>query len=233
MIDLNKLQTFNTDINHVFHGKIIECDMKGASLQIADVFNLLPKEKIEYLRNLPKNERVVQTGLIQKENPEFSDAFHNKLLEVRRHFIEQNKIKDDEIIAIHSDAIWVNTKRELQYIIDNIEFTSKNKFTSYIRFHNIEILYNDDDGSVVYKGVPKQLLEQHSIGLCRHILKVFQMIENDDDRIFDYLSTFQSQYLKWELNDNCYLPFAKVNGDRFSENLELLSFLCNIAIKEC
>ena len=44
MIDFDKLKTINTSIDHIFHGKIMECDMREASLQIAEKFNLLSRE---------------------------------------------------------------------------------------------------------------------------------------------------------------------------------------------
>lgn len=233
MIDLDRLQTFNTSVTHAFHGKIFECDMREASIQIARVFNLLPIEKINYLKALPKEERVVQTGLCQKNDPLFSETLQQKLKEVRRHFIEENNIKDEEILSIHSDAIMLNTKRKIKYTVDNIEFRPKHKWTSYIRYQNIEMFYDEDTDHIDYKGINSELLGKHTFGLQPHILKVFQMIENNDERIFRYLSKYQCDYLTRKLKPECYIPFEKINGDEFLTNLNLLSYLCKIAIKEC
>lgn len=231
MIDFNKLLTTNPEITHAFHGKIMECDMREASLQISDVFNLLPKDTINELHLLPKEERVIKVGLIQKGNQEFSDSLFTKLKEVRKHFIDINKIVDEEVISLHSDAIFINTKKPLKLIIDGIEFKIKHKWTSYIRYNNIEMLYDGDTDSIVYKGISSNVLKFHTIGLCQHILKVFQMIENNDELIFNYLADYQSKYLSGQLNPNCYKPFGQLNGD-IKYNLKFLAYLCNIAIKE-
>ena len=233
MIDFDKLLTYNPEVTHVFHGKIMECDMREASLQISEVFHYLPQEVIDELKLLPKKERVVRVGNIQKQDPSFSDKYYTKLKEVRKHFIEVNNIADDEIISLHSDAIFINTKKQLNMIVDDIEFKSKHQWTSYIKYENIEMFYNDDNETVTYKGIPDELLKIHTIGICRHILKMFKMIENGDDDVFAYLSAYQTKYLKGELSDNTYLPFGKVNGNKFHDNLKLLSYLCKIAIKEC
>lgn len=233
MIDFDKLKTINTSIDHIFHGKIMECDMREASLQIAEKFNLLSREELENLKVLPKEQRVVQVGCIQRDHPEFTEAYYSKLKEIRKHFIEVNKLTDDNIIALHSDALFVNTKRKLKLVIDGIEFRIKGQWTSFMRFDNLEFFYDDDNEEMTYKNVPDSLLKLHTIGLCKHILTVFKMIENNDERIFDYLSDFQSRYLKGELSSNYYIPFAKINGVPLQDNLKLLSFLCLMAIKEC
>ena len=233
MIDYDKLLTYNTDITYAFHGKITECDIREASLQIADRFHYLPDDVIDELKLLSKKDRVVRVGNIQKENPHFSEQYYSKLREIRRHFISTNKLTDENVISLHSDALFINSKKRLKMIIDDIEFKSKHRWTSYIRYNSIEMFYNDDDNSITYKGITDKLLQLHTIGLCRHILKVFQMIENNDERIFHYLSDYQSKYLQHQLNDNCYIPFGRVNGEEFKENLKLLSYLTQIAIKEC
>jgi hypothetical protein len=233
MIDFDKLLTYNPEVTHAFHGKIMECDMREASLQIAEVFHYLPQNVIDELKLLPKKDRVVRVGNIQKQDPSFSDKYYTKLKEVRKHFIEVNNITDDEIISIHSDALFINTRRKLKMVVDGIEFKAKHQWTSYIRYENIEMFYNDDDESITYKGIRENVLDKHTIGMCRHILKVFKMIENNDDRIYHYLSEYQTQYLKGELPENCYLPFTKINGKYFNDNLKLLAYLAQIAMKEC
>ena len=233
MIDYDKLLTYNTEITHAFHGKIVECDMREASLQISEVFKYLPQDTINELKLLPKTERVIRVGNIQKSDPSFSEKYYSKLKEVRKDFIVENKLDDSNIISLHSDAIFINTKKPLKLFVDDIEFKCKHQWTSYIKYNNIEMFYDDDTETITYKGIPENLLNIHTIGLCKHILKVFKMIENNDESIFAYLSVYQSKYLKGQLNENTYMPFGKVSGERFHDNLKLLSQLCEIAIKEC
>lgn len=233
MIDFDKLQTYNTDVVHAFHGKIMECDIREASLQISERYNLLPKEVITYLRSLDKTPRVKATGEYQKQHPEFSEAYYKHLREIRIGFVELNKLKNEEILSIHSDAIIVNSKRKLKFIVDGVEFRPKHHWTSYIRYKNVEMLYDGDNDKIDYKGLGEKLFQKHERGICQHILKVFGMIENDDERIYKYLSSYQTKYLTGELPNNVYESFERLNGVRVIENLELLSFLCKIAIKEC
>lgn len=233
MIDLDKLQTYNTELVHAFHGNIMECDIRESSLQISERFGLLPISVIERLRVMEKKQRVKATGDYQKEHPEFSESYYRILRDIRRQFVSINKLKDDEMLSIHSDAILVNSRRKLKFVVDGIEFRPKHHWTSYIRYKTIEMLYDGDRNKIDYKGLGEKLFQRHERGICQHILKVFDMIENDDERIFKYLSEYQTEYLKRQLPDQVYLSFDRLNGDEFKENLELLSFLCKIAIKEC
>lgn len=232
MIDLNKLLTVNSEIQYAFHGKIMEADMREASLQISERFKLLPQNEIDRLKLLTKDERVKRVGCLQRDRKGYSDQFLTKLKEVRMEFIKENHIEDNEIISLHSDAIFINTKKPLKLIIDDIEFKVKHQWTSYIRYNTIEMFYNGDDESMTYKGMSDKLLDRHTIGLCPHILKVFKMIENYDNDILTYVKNYQTKYLQYKLPENCYMPFDKLNGNAFNDNLNLLSFLCKVALKE-
>lgn len=233
MVNLDIQTGVNKAIDYVFHGKIVEYDMRAASLQISDRFKLLPVSKIEELKRMTKDERVKEVGICQRDIPGYSEKLLQHIREVRRHFIETNKVEDDQIIALHNDALFINSLQPFKLIVDGIEFTEKTIWTSYIRFENIEMFYNNDTGQIEYKGVSSKTLPKHEIGMCKHILKVFNMIENNDERTLDYITDYQTKYLKGQLNENCYIPFANVSGQQTLENMKLLAFLCMIAIKEC
>ena len=87
------------------------------------------------------------------------------------------------------------------------------------------------DGTIDYKGIPKQMLQQHTTGMNLHILKIFEMMENYDEDIIPYLRKFQKRYLANQLPDHYYIPFGHTGAFK-SENLKLLSYLAKIIIRE-
>lgn len=232
MIDHDVMLCQNKDIEYIFHGNIMECDMCEASVQLSDVFNLLPKDKVEQLKLLSKKERVKMVGCIQRDDPEFSKRLHEHLMSVRKDFIALNKISDDDIVCLNHDAIFINTNKKLINKVDNIEFKIKHTWNSYIRYNNIEMYYNDLNGTITYKNIPSDVLACHTIGLCRHFVKLFCMLENYDEDVLQYLSRFQQQYLQNKLSDSYYIPFGKPNGPLKTENLKILAYLCKIALRE-
>lgn len=232
MIDRNKLLTINDEIEFLFHGNIVEYDMREASVQLSDRYNLLDKKTVERLKLLPKQKRVKEVGCIQRDTPGFTERFHQKLFDVRNQFIEDNNLSDNEIIGIHSDALFINTKKDINPIIDGITFVPKHHWSGYVRYNNIEMFYNDETSTIDYKNIPVEVLELHTIGMCTHIQKVFSLLDSFDESVLVYESRFQKAYLMNQLDEAFYIPFGKINGQPKIENLSFLSFLTKMSILE-
>ena len=71
----------------------------------------------------------------------------------------------------------------------------------------------------------------HTLGINRHLLKIFQMVELGDESVISYLAKFQMRYIQDKLPDYYYIPFGKRSGDYKMENLSLFAFLANV-VKE-
>ena len=143
---LTKMNMFNNDVKYMFHAPILEYDMNAASLSLSERFQLLPKETIEELKLLPKDKRVYRTGLIRRENKEFSVTVDQKLRDVRKEFIDENDIKPDDILSLHSDAIIFTSRKKIKNVIDGITFKESSisrylvKVFKYIENYDIQVL---------------------------------------------------------------------------------------------
>lgn len=220
---------YNTNLEFCFNKDIVEYDMQQASLSVSRRFHLLDDALLDELERMPKDQRTKKVGLIQRDDKEFSDAMINGLLQTRKEFIEANHLSEDDIITLHSDALMFIRRGPIIDNINGVPFVHKNSWTSYIRYGQVEMFYVD--GTIDYKGIPKQMLQQHTMGLNLHILKVFDMIENYDEDLIPYLKKFQKKYLMNQLPDYYYIPFGHT-GQFKGENLKLLSFLARIANRE-
>jgi hypothetical protein len=226
---LTKMNMFNNDVKCMFHAPILEYDMNAASLSLSERFQLLPKETIEELKLLPKDKRVYRTGLIRRENKEFSVTVDQKLRDVRKEFIDENDIKPDDILSLHSDAIIFTSRKKIKNVIDGITFKESSHATGYIRYNAIEMFYNDN--GMTYKGGNKELLQTHTMGISRYLVKVFKYIENYDIQVLSYLSKFESEYLTDRYPEFMYSPFGMPGVFKFS-NLDLFAYIAKIVLKE-
>lgn len=220
----------NDKIQYLFHGNIMEYDMVAASLSISRRFNLLDDALIDQLNLLPKKDRTRRIGLIQKDDKDYSEKLLKGILNIRKTFLEQNNLTDENVVSLHSDAVFFNSKSEVKNIADGVEFKKKGSWTSFIRFRNIEMLY--DGACVTFKNVNKDMLNMHTLGIIRHISKIFEMIEDYNDEIFDYMSRFQAQYLQDKLPDYYYIPFCRPAESFKTYNLQLFAFLANVVLQE-
>ena len=137
----DKLMDFNENIQYIFHTNICECDMVAASVSVCERYKLLTDEKIEWLKLLPKEKRTVEMGKMQKDKS-FSDKMISGLLETRDIFINENRIKDEDIISLHSDALFIINKHKIKTKVNGIEFKIKNSYSSYIKYDDrMEMFY--------------------------------------------------------------------------------------------
>jgi len=224
-----KLLWFNPNIQFMFHSNIVEYDMRAMSVSVSEKYNLLDKETINILKLLPKEQRTVRMGLLQKENKEFSKQLISCELETRRKFLEANDLDETNVLSLHSDACIFNSKKEIINVIDGIEFKHENTWSSYMNFNGIEMFY--DNGVITYKGIPKDMLNKHTLGIHKYLCNVFDKVDNYDYGVLDFIAKFQDRYLKDKLPEYYYTPFGR-KGDYKMGNLELFSFVANVILKE-
>lgn len=224
-----KLLWFNPNINFMFHANIVEYDMKAMSVSISERYNLLDQSIIDKLKRMPKEQRTKAVGLMQRDDKNYSERLIQCELETRRKFLEVNGLTENDVICLHSDACIFNSRKRIINNIEGVEFKHANTWSSYMRFKGIEMFF---DGEVLeYKGVAKELLNQHAMGIHRYLCEVFNKIENYDPSIVDYITKFQMKYLQDKLPDYYYIPFGRL-GDFKMSNLELFAFIANVVMRE-
>lgn len=224
-----KLLWFNPNIQFMFHANIVEYDMKAMSVSISEKYQLIDQSIIDKLKRMPKDQRTKAVGLMQRDSKEYSERLIQCELETRRKFLEMNNLTESDVICLHSDACIFNSRKKIINNIEGVEFKHANTWSSYMRFKGIEMFY---DGEVLeYKGVAKELLNQHSMGIHRYLCEVFNKLENYDQSIIDYITKFQKNYLQDKLPDYYYLAFGRL-GDYKMSNLELFAFIANVVMRE-
>ena len=226
---MDKLQFINDDISYLFRQNIVEYDMQSASLAVSERFNLIDSNRLDELKNMTKKKRVVEVGMMQKDK-EFSDALINAIIKTRQEFLDMNHIKESNIIALHSDAIIFNNNSPIKTRIDNVEFILKSEWTSYIKYRNVEIYYGD--GAITYKGIPREMLKLHTLGINLFLAKVFSMVENNDYSVIKYVKKTMKLYLSDKLPACYYMPFGNIKSDGRMENLNFFSHIIKILVRD-
>lgn len=213
MYDPNKQVWLNPNIEYLFDQDIIEYDMRDAGFSLIKQYKLLPEEIIRRLSGIEKHQRHIEVGKIQGKDKEFSKALSNKFAEIRKLFIESNKLTDDEIISVKKDAIFTigfcsKTK------FGGILFNQKNHYSSYIRFPNVrdlEIYYSSDNIDI--KGMSDSTVNRHRLYMLEFIRKIIDMIESNNSSVKRYIINFIGEYKNRELDETFYLEFNNKSKD--------------------
>ena len=148
------------------------------------------------------------------------------IISTRQEFLDINHITEDEILCLHSDAIVFDMNQtDIIDHVDNVNFIRKGQWSSYILYNGVEMYYND--GVIDFKGIPKDILKMHTLGLVQYLVKIFEYLEACDDSVVPYMKKFQKRYFSDKLPIYYYTSFPRV-GTHKMENLNLFSFLTRV-----
>lgn len=222
-----KMLWYNDNIQFLINKNIVEYDMVAASVSVSDVLNLLPKNVIDELKLLPKEKRTRRVGCLQRDDKEYSEKLLAGIRDIRKEFLLTNNLDESNVITLHSDAIFFSSKKKINNIVHGVEFKHKNTWSSYIRYGKVEMFYNN--GVIDYKGIPQDMIYQHTLGINKYLINIFQMLEDLDTDIYDYITTFQKNYLQDRLPEYYYTSFGKF-GQYKLENLHLFSYIAKIVM---
>jgi hypothetical protein len=143
-------------------------------------------------------------------------------------------LDESNILSLHSDACIFNSRKKIIDEIEGIKFHHDNTWCGYMRYDRAEIFYgenSDGSGFIDIKNAPKDIIQQHTFGLNKYLMKVFSYIENYDMDVFNYVSKFNKQYLQDKLPEYYYFSFGKA-GPYKNSNLELFATVAEMLLKE-
>jgi hypothetical protein len=230
---------YNTPVNALFNHTIIEYDMKSANTSLAREFELLPEDEIKRIENLPKTEREITIGLLKRDTEGYSEKEKAAFIIARKLFYEDNKLEDEEIVAIHRDAIFTLRYVDYERVTKNINFRKKNEYTSYLNL-GVKVFQKNDGIDV--KGIDDDLYEEKHKDYFGSFLHDFihRVEVTPKDSYMRFLVNFYDQY-KWRKLDSGYYrefnarsQFHYLDGryaeEEYQEDLSTLDISFNLKL---
>ena len=210
----------NKDIEEIINEDIIEYDMKSAGLSIIKSHKLLDERTIGLLEILPKDQRSIKIGNLQKGNKELTKQLNDGFEYYRKMFMESNGISDDQIISIKKDAIFT-TKRCKYLEFDEVRFDDKNSYTSYYYFpgaSKIELYYNKNKIDV--KGIHDDNVKLHKDHMVEFFKRYAYMNEQSTkSNIIKFIKEFSYLYKTRQIDKGYYREFNVNSRFRLYEQI--------------
>ena len=217
---LNKVNFLNTRISPFFISTFIrEYDMRQSNISVLKYKGIINDEEFNYYSNLPKIERQIKIGLMQKENPELAKTITDTMKELRNTFIKENNLNESNVISIKNDALFILPPFPNKTIISNdVEFRVKNTYTSYYLFNRdfpgpkIECYYYlnrlADDEILDVKGISDKVLPLHENHFIDLLKTVFYSAESEPrEETIRLLSTIYENYITRKMDIEYYREF--------------------------
>jgi hypothetical protein len=197
----------NPNVAYLFNTEIVEYDMKEAGFSLVQEYELLPKTVIEDLKKIPKEQRKIEIGNLQRQSDKLKSDLKTAFALARERFFDLNVLDKEDIISIKKDAIFTTKKCNIQEIGDYIVFRPKNTYTSYIHMYtHLEFYYNPTTLDI--KGIGDEKLVYHEDYMIKFLKNFFHKMETEDPiKVIEYTKRFIDKYKKMELEVGYYRNF--------------------------
>lgn len=207
MAHLFDLDSYTAPIGYVISHFIREYDISKANINILLYKNLISKDQYDYYYNLPKQQRAILVGLLQRDNSAIRTGLTEGFGEVRHMFYEANDIHEYQVLSIKKDAIFLIDHIPKVTKFGNIEFVNKNIYTSFYNLDKIEYYYyaDKDNEKLDVKGISDNTLILHQNYMLDYLKYIFHLAQ--DGRITDALNNIQDFYnsfINYELDIGYY-----------------------------
>jgi hypothetical protein len=200
----------NKNVSFLVNTTIIEYDLKSAGFNLIKEFKLVGERQLKILEELGKKERQIRIGLLQRNDKELGKKLNECFVEARRRFITSNNIKDDEILSIKKDAIFVTRFCDNTKIGDYLEFDVKSHYSSYYYLNKLELYYNGMTNTLDVKGISDDLLELHKDYFLDLLKTIFKMMEStDSNTVRHYLVKVCNYYKNRQLETGYYRTLSR------------------------
>ena len=202
----------------IFNHTIVEYDLKSANISLAKEFELLEEDEIKRIESLPKQERVIAIGMIERENKAYIEKEKMAFMSARKLFFDANQIKDEEIHAIRKDAIFVLRYVKEEKIGKHLNFRMKNEYTSYMNLSPLHIYYSKINGLDI-KGMSDDVYEEfHKEYFGSFLYDTIRMIESGDKgRALKKVRLFYDAYKTKQLEAEYYREFDAASQFRYTD----------------
>lgn len=211
MDNLLKSPKYTSNKDYIISGYIREYDISKANINILYKYGVLSKEKYEYYLTVDRMTRQIDIGLMQKDK-RVSEILKNGIMEYKKKFFIANDIREEDVLNIRNDAVFLLNKIANVTKFDNIEFVNKNTYTSYYKLKNLEIYYFFDSinniEKIDVKGIGDNVLGLHENYFLEFLKVVFSSAQTESlvDTL-DIIKNFYKQYINLELDTGYYRSF--------------------------
>ena len=213
-------------------GVIRELDLKAANISILHNKGMISDDEYNYLRSIPKIDREISIGNMINNTAEKNksgeaitttspiyNSIKDGIREAKVWLCQMNNIKEDEIIRIANDAVYINRPVPLQYTNNNgVEFSEKAIYSSLLQLNGIILFfrYNSDNMlEVDIKGLGKDNERWHNGFMLSVIGQVILLLQKSSaSDALNYLSKVYEDYILLKMPIGMYREFNNLSGFR-------------------
>ena len=179
---------------------IYEYDIYKTNISCLLEMGEINQEQYNMLKDIPKDERAKFVAAFEKLEADTSKGYHIFVEKSLEKFKKLNNIKEENIIEIAFDAIWIDKKVNNLEVTENIRFTCKRKASSILEIGKVKFYFNSTDNTFFQRGLGKK--ESPWFDIIKEYMKLSEM--EDTVNLKKFINDFREKYVNKKLDDNFY-----------------------------
>ncbi|WP_338946868.1 hypothetical protein KST17_02575 [Fusobacterium canifelinum] len=179
---------------------IYEYDIYKANISCLLEMGEINQEQYNMLKDIPKDERAKFVAAFEKLEADTSKGYHIFVEKSLEKFKKLNNIKEENIIEIAFDAIWIDKEVNNLEVTENIRFTCKRKASSILEIGKVKFYFNSTDNSFFQRGLGKK--ESTWFEIIKEYMRLSEI--GDTENLNKFISNFKEKYINKKLNKEFY-----------------------------
>lgn len=197
------MHTYDLDIPY-YSGYIVEYDIRKANINALRSRNVIDQDTYDMLFSADKQYREVYIGKMIRENPKIYEEIQTGIVDAKRKFFSANGIRNDEVLSIKNDAVFVLSSRKMKTKFGLYEFATKGTYTFYFKSMKKQFFYRYDNHSgtdiVEVKGISEEKLLYHKDYFLKFLLDTFYNLQRSTiEETLNFCNQFYEEYVNRRL----------------------------------
>ena len=212
---LYERHTYDLDIPY-YSGYIVEYDIRKANISALRSRGTISQEVYDMLYIADKQFREVYVGNMIKQDKSIYDSIQEGIKDAKKKFFSINHIKNEEVLSIKNDAVFVLTSRKMKTNFDLYEFANKGYYTFYFKSMGKQFFYRFDNHTmtdiVEVKGIKEEKLIYHKDFFLKFLLDVFYSLQKSSiEETLNLCNQFYEAYVNRQLDLQFYRELSPDN----------------------
>lgn len=210
----------NDGLPFLVNAQITEYDIKSGNTSMMRHYHLRSLEEIEEIEKMPKKQRVVTVGLLQRKDRDFAKRLESSFNQVVQDFLDANELDIDvDVLAIRRDAVFVvNKPVTITQLYPDVLFREKNRYHAALQIGPKLEFYFNQKGEIEIKNFVQAekddtgALERLKPGMLSFLQEFVELAEGtnmDRIKIYTWLRDFCTYYKERELDLEYYREFTR------------------------
>ena len=195
---------------------IYEYDIYKANISCLLEMGEINQEQYDMLKDIPKDERAKFVAAFEKLEADTSKGYHIFVEKSLEKFKKLNNIKEENIIEIAFDAIWIDKEVNNLEVTENIRFTCKRKASSMLEIGKVKFYFNSNDNTFFQRGLGKK--ESPWFEIIKEYMRLSEI--KDIENLNKFITNLKEKYIDKKLDKEFYQKLIpKMDNTELLKNL--------------